>query len=126
MGSSGINGLPPAPPITPFPPTGNPTPPIPTHTPTPAPAKKGKGGLSGGDIVLLIAFLSVFVYVVGGMLINYKNNRGPQIPHAKFWSQVPGLISDGVFFTFCQCCGMRASRAHYSSLNDENANYGSL
>ncbi|EDQ89633.1 uncharacterized protein MONBRDRAFT_36955 [Monosiga brevicollis MX1] len=69
------NGLPPAPTITPFPPTGNPTPPIPTHTPTPAPAKKGKGGLSGGDIVLLIAFLSVFVYVVGGMLINY-NGQG--------------------------------------------------
>ena len=64
------------------------------------------GGLQGGDIFILLIFLTATIYFGGGMVLNYqrtggmKNGGTPVIPHVTFWRAVPGLVADGFRFVF--------------------------
>jgi hypothetical protein len=65
-------------------------------------------GLSPGSILLIVFFVGIFVYLVGGILVlRYaRGARGvEQIPNYTFWILVPGLIKDGFVFT-CTSIGV--------------------
>eukprot|EP00045_Choanoeca_perplexa_P014108 m.164065 g.164065 ORF g.164065 m.164065 type:complete len:878 (+) comp16569_c1_seq1:48-2681(+) len=83
-----------------------------------------KKKMSGGEIFLLVAFLGALVYIVGGMIINYRSSGTPAIPHAAFWGTVPGAISDGIYFSCCQCFGMRGSAPTYEPMASQEGKEG--
>jgi len=63
----------------------------------------GGGGLSGGDVFLIIFFCGGFLYVVIGMAYNFKFRelRGVEmVPNVDFWRGLPSLIKDGSIFTW--------------------------
>uniref|UniRef100_A0A023FRB5 Autophagy-related protein 27 n=1 Tax=Amblyomma cajennense TaxID=34607 RepID=A0A023FRB5_AMBCJ len=72
--------------------------------PTPPPS-----GLSAGSVLLILFFVALLVYLVGGILINHNNGaRGwEMVPHHQFWSELPALCVDGcVFFVkYITCQG---------------------
>ncbi|KAK3794691.1 hypothetical protein RRG08_056707 [Elysia crispata] len=58
---------------------------------------------SPGSILLIVFSSVVWVYFLGGMIVQsyVKRARGRErIPHVHFWSSLPGLIADGFRFTF--------------------------
>jgi hypothetical protein len=67
------------------------------------PAGSGSsGGLSGGDVFLIIFFVGGFLYIAVGAAYNYKmkGQTGMEIiPNIEFWRDVPSLIKDGLVFT---------------------------
>ncbi|GFS14775.1 cation-dependent mannose-6-phosphate receptor [Elysia marginata] len=65
-------------------------------------------GLSVGSILLIVFVSLVFVYIVAGVAVQVglkKADGKDRIPHVTFWIAVPGLIKDGIRFTFS--CGKR-------------------
>lgn len=83
------------------------------------PANSGK---ETALVVMSVFVLLFFVYFVVGMLMNYRNTGSATMPHAEFWRDFPGLVSNGCTFTLCQCCGMRAdSGARYNKANFSEA-----
>ena len=61
------------------------------------------GGLSGGDVFLLIFFLGGALYVGIGMLYNFKRHNATGmdlVPNIGFWRELPGLMKDGVRFCY--------------------------
>ena len=79
---------------------------------------KSKKGPSGGTIILIIVAVFTFVYFLGGAV--YKRvvvgAVGIQmIPNIGFWSSLPGLIAEGIQFTFT--CGKSArSQTSYDTI----------
>ncbi|KAL9966638.1 hypothetical protein ACROYT_G024746 [Oculina patagonica] len=84
-----------------------------------APAKSGGStGLSIGSILLIVFFVLLIIYIIGGVLINkYKlgvESLPEMCPNYQFWAGIPSLIKDGIVFTFggiksvcsslCQTC----------------------
>jgi len=62
---------------------------------------KGTSGLSGGSILLIIFFVTLTVYFIGGVAFNkYKREATglDLIPNVGFWMMIPGLVKDGVLF----------------------------
>ena len=62
-----------------------------------------KKGLSTGSIMVIIFFVLAFVYLAAGMAyrFRFKEARGlDMIPNRSFWAAIPGLVFDGVKFTF--------------------------
>lgn len=58
-------------------------------------------GLSPGSIMLIILFVSIAVYIIGGIIINAvirKKTGVEMIPNSSFWMGFPSLIKDGFFF----------------------------
>ena len=74
----------------------------------------GSGGLQGGDVFILLVFLSGTVYFGGGMVMNYQRTGGrknggiPTIPHVTFWRGLPSLVADGFRFVFVERFGTAA------------------
>lgn len=65
------------------------------------------GGLSAGSVLLILFFVGLLVYLVGGILIRHNNGaRGwEMVPHHQFWSELPSLIVDGcVYFVKLITC----------------------
>ncbi|XP_006822110.1 cation-dependent mannose-6-phosphate receptor-like [Saccoglossus kowalevskii] len=66
-----------------------------------------KEALSTGGILCIIFFVLVFVYFVGGILINKfvlkRENGRDLIPNVEFWSDLPYLIKDGFLFAISPC-----------------------
>ncbi|XP_077534261.1 cation-dependent mannose-6-phosphate receptor-like [Haemaphysalis longicornis] len=65
------------------------------------------GGLSAGSVLLILFFVGLLVYLVGGILIRHNNGaRGwEMVPHHQFWSELPSLIVDGcVYFVKLVTC----------------------
>jgi len=61
------------------------------------------GGLSWGWILIIIFCCLVVVYLVGGVLVNrfWRQQSGwDMIPQREFWMSVPGLVWDGMKFTW--------------------------
>nr|XP_002126668.1 putative mannose 6-phosphate receptor-like protein C530.09c [Ciona intestinalis] len=78
--------------------------------------KKSGGGLSAGSVLLIIFFVLLFVYLVGGILYNrYKNEETglDMLPNKEFWASLPGLIADGIKFIFGGC---KASPSSYDNI----------
>ncbi|EDV26658.1 uncharacterized protein TRIADDRAFT_63795 [Trichoplax adhaerens] len=68
----------------------------------------GPGGLSGGSVLLIIFFVLLSVYFIGGIIfMKYvRNAEGFEaIPNVSFWSSLPSLIKEGFAFTFSRCSG---------------------
>jgi len=68
----------------------------------------GSTGLSIGSILLIVFFVVLFVYLIGGVVIKkYKmgvENMPEMIPNYEFWAGIPSLVKDGVVFT---CTGLK-------------------
>lgn len=63
-------------------------------------------GLSPGSILLIIFFVLVLIYIIGGMLyLRFAHGaRGKeQIPNYDFWEDFPLLVRDGVVFVSKGC-----------------------
>ena len=96
----------------------------------------GSGGLQGGDLFLLLLFLSATVYFGGGMVFNYqrtggmKNGGTPVIPHVTFWRALPGLVADGFRFVFVERFGRAGGGGQYSAFGGPSGGseggYGAL
>lgn len=67
-----------------------------------AAAQAPSGGLSVGSVLLILFFLGVFLYLVGGIVINRRNGaQGWEvIPHLLFWTALPSLVMEGTIFFF--------------------------
>lgn len=78
-------------------------------TPDPVTPDPKKSGLSTGSILLILFFVFLILYLVGGIIYK-KIVNGAQgkelIPNIEFWTSLPGLVLDGCAFV-CNCCGKR-------------------
>jgi len=73
---------------------------------TGAPGKKNSGGIGGGWIFVIIVLVTTFVYCLGGIIFKSKRkgtSGTESIPNIDFWRGLPGLVKDGVKFTFSGC-----------------------
>lgn len=72
-------------------------------------------GLSTGSILLIIFFVALILYLLGGIIWNHVQGiRGIEmIPNIEFWRSLPGYIVDGFiyFFTLITCGPCRQSTA---------------
>ncbi|PAA76741.1 hypothetical protein BOX15_Mlig017316g1, partial [Macrostomum lignano] len=71
------------------------------------------GGMSGGDVLLIIFFCLVTVYLLAGILFNrYSRQRSglQMVPNLEFWMSLPGLAADGAVFTFLELKRLLAGR----------------
>ena len=88
-----------------------------------------KKGLDAGGVLLLVFFFSALAYLAAGMAINYHKTSVPRIPHAEFWTSIPGLVSDGFAFTF-SCFGLLSRKKNYAAMtnvqSDNAGGYGAL
>ncbi|CAG5124759.1 unnamed protein product [Candidula unifasciata] len=67
---------------------------------------KNEGGLSPGSVMVIIFFVLLIVYILGGLLFQkfIRKAQGVEIiPNYVFWKDFPFLVKDGFVFTF-QCC----------------------
>ncbi|BFY98706.1 hypothetical protein BsWGS_01746 [Bradybaena similaris] len=65
-------------------------------------------GISAGTIIVIIIFSLLLAYFLFGTLFQTVVRKAQgieKIPNASFWSSFPGLVKDGVIFTFT--CGRR-------------------
>ena len=64
--------------------------------------EKDEGGLTWGGIFLMIVFIPFAIYLIAATAWNYKGGkRGKELlPHPEFWGSIPGLVKDGIVFTF--------------------------
>lgn len=68
-------------------------------------------GLSAGSVLLILFFVGVLLYLVGGVILKHNNGaRGwEMLPHQQFWSELPSLIVEGcVFFVKFVTCQTNA------------------
>jgi len=67
------------------------------------PLDGGADGLSLGWILIITLTVALFVYLVGGILVNKyflkKETSIHLLPHLDMWKAAPGLIKDGVVYT---------------------------
>ncbi|KAM7450837.1 hypothetical protein ABFA07_001530 [Porites harrisoni] len=90
--------------------------------------RRGGGGgdegpkdvLSVGSILLIVFFPGIFLYCVVGALINKGSGKTGKdmIPNAEFWSNLPGLISDGFSFVISKitCSEMSTTQERYDRM----------
>ena len=67
---------------------------------------KKSGGLSAGSVLLIIFFSCASVYLVAGMVYNYKINNKTgvdMVPNVEFWMDLPSLCKEGFFFLINGC-----------------------
>ncbi|XP_078321516.1 cation-dependent mannose-6-phosphate receptor-like [Crassostrea virginica] len=63
-------------------------------------------GISVGSVLLILFFVFVLIYVIGGILFLrfYRGASGVEMfPNYEFWKDLPFLIKDGMVFTFRGC-----------------------
>lgn len=84
--------------------------------------------LSGGGVVLIVAFVIALVYFAGGAAYNFTKSGTPEILHADFWKGLPSLVADGFTFTFTRACGLRGSGPVYADISSSKGagSYGSV
>ncbi|KAI0240731.1 hypothetical protein LSAT2_008488 [Lamellibrachia satsuma] len=71
-------------------------------------------GISTGSILLILFFVALLVYLVGGTLLKHflQGARGwEQIPNVSFWKDFPSLVRDGVMFAVGVCTPKRTYEA---------------
>lgn len=74
----------------------------------PSPSDSGSG-LSVGSIVLIMFVALLSIYLIGGICFQgsiKKANGFERIPNFSLWKKLPGVIKDGIKFTFT--CGKRS------------------
>jgi hypothetical protein len=92
--------------------------------PHPSPATGKHGGtktMGGGDVFILLLFLTIIVYFGGGMAYHFqrtggfKNGGTPVIPHVSFWRSIPVLVAEGCHFSITERCGTKKVGPAYST-----------
>ena len=79
----------------------------------------GSSGLSPGSIMLIVFFVCITVYLVGGILFNkfYRGANGKEIvPQVDFWIALPGLARDGALFSWNKVRSLGGKRANYDDV----------
>eukprot|EP00911_Craspedida_sp_UC1_P002873 UC1_evm2s2103 len=78
---------------------------------------------SGAIVAVAVIFGLVAAYFIFGMLINHRRTGAATVPHVEFWKTLPGLITEGITFSLCQCFGLRADTGpkYQSAQFNENA-----
>lgn len=74
---------------------------------------------SVGSIILLILGITMIIYFIGGYLFKYimQGSRGFEaFPHYEFWTDLPGLVRDGVHFLQNGCRPAAATQDSYESI----------
>ncbi|XP_013399436.1 uncharacterized protein LOC106165683 isoform X2 [Lingula anatina] len=75
--------------------------------------------LSAGTVLIIIFFVSLFVYFLFGSLANacvFEQTGAHIIPNYDFWIMLPTYIVDGFTFTFsCMCC-RETNPSHYEDI----------
>lgn len=69
-------------------------------------SSSGSGGLSTGSVLVIIFFVAIIIYLLGGTLfLKYvrKAEGRETIPNYEFWSDFPSLVKDGILFTVRGC-----------------------
>ncbi|CAL1530934.1 unnamed protein product [Lymnaea stagnalis] len=72
----------------------------------PAPAPSSGGGLSVGSVLVILFFVILLIYLIGGLLFLKfvrKAEGSEVIPNIEFWKDFPSLVKDGIMFTFRGC-----------------------
>jgi len=93
---------------------------LPSPAACPHPANSG---LSGGSIFIAVVLCSAVIYVVGGLIygtVVQKREGIEAFPHINFWRTLPGLVKDGVRFTFFERCGT-AKKSGYQTVTEGSA-----
>eukprot|EP00056_Hartaetosiga_gracilis_P011686 m.178060 g.178060 ORF g.178060 m.178060 type:complete len:886 (-) comp13553_c1_seq6:209-2866(-) len=80
--------------------------------------------MSGGGVLLLIAFFGMLTYFLVGMAWNYKQSGVPVLPHVGFWKGLPSLISDGWEFTKSKI-GMSSRSGSYKNIVNPSSDQSS-
>jgi len=91
----------------------------PVDGPNPTPT----GGIGLGWILIIVGFTVFIIYWVAGILVLkfYKKNTGVDlIPNREFWSTLPGLVKDGVVWTF------RKTKDLIDRIRNRNSGYTSI
>ena len=80
--------------------------------------------MKGGSVFVLLLFLGIAFYFIGGMVMNHQRTGTPSIPHVEFWRSIPTLIGSGLKFLLSGC---KKDSGNYSDFggNPDNS-YGSL
>ena len=115
----------------------DPTAPTPPCLPHPRPAglqglraasPSSDSGLSAGDGLLIAFFVILAVYMIAGMLLNYRAGAtGVElVRNLSFWKSLPGLIKDGCRFAFVDLFGLRTSHAEYQPVGEPRRAYGAI
>jgi len=80
----------------------------------------GKSGLSGGSIFLIILVVSISVYLIVGCIYlrKVKGTVGMKesCPNGGFWTALPGLVKDGLAFTWAKLRGLCGGKGEYESM----------
>ncbi|XP_071965147.1 uncharacterized protein [Antedon mediterranea] len=75
-------------------------------------------GLSTGSILLLIFFPTLIIYFLLGIILNKLGgaNGKELIPNYEFWNSLPGLIADGVMYSWSilTCQGTKGATGYDS------------
>jgi len=69
----------------------------------------GGGAMDGGWIFIIIVLCLAVVYIIGGIIVMHKVYHQPladSFPHAEFWKAIPGLVLDGLKFTYAKISGL--------------------
>ena len=85
--------------------------------------------MSAGSGILIAFFCTCSVYIIGGMLYNYRLGATgiEMLPHLSFWRSLPGYIKDGFAFSFGECFGLRSAGGRYAPVNAApSVRYGAL
>lgn len=75
-------------------------------------------GLTLGSILLIICLVLVLVYVAGGITYNRVKRQATgkeMLPHPEFWAGLPGLVKDGVLFSW-GCVTGKSRNSGYESV----------
>jgi len=75
------------------------------------------GGLTAGSILLITCFVLVLVYLLGGIAFNKVTRQATGVevmPHPEFWKGLPGLIKDGMVFSWGKMTGKSRSSGYES------------
>ncbi|KAL8609023.1 hypothetical protein ACOMHN_065249 [Nucella lapillus] len=79
----------------------------------------GKAGLSVGSILVIVFFSLLLVYLVAGVMFMKfarKAEGREVVPNYSIWTAIPGLIKDGVLFTFRRACSLCGRRGTYDKV----------
>jgi len=83
--------------------------------PTSGPTPGGSASLSSGSILLIVFFIVSAVYlIIGAAFMKVKRNAlgSEVIPNKNFWTDLPGLVMDGVKLIIYPC----SKRSNYQNV----------
>jgi hypothetical protein len=78
-----------------------------------------KGGISGGWVFIIILLVSIVLYISLGCVYQRKKKGATgteSLPNIEFWRSFPGLVKDGLVFTWTKLRGLCGKKADYAEI----------